>query len=66
MKKSVIVSTAAGMMALAAACSEAPKTEVVIGTYGEHLYTYSFNHQTLEFTETANAKAWNASYALAE
>ena len=66
MKKSVIVSTAAGMMALAAACSEAPKTEVVIGTYGEHLYTYSFNHQTLEFTETAKAKAWNASYALAE
>ena len=62
MKRSIIVMTAA----LAAACSEAPKTEVVIGTYGEHLYTYSFNHQTLEFTETANAKAWNASYALAE
>ena len=62
MKKSIIVMTAA----LAAACSEAPKTEVVIGTYSEHLYTYSFNHQTLEFTETAKAKAWNASYALAE
>ena len=65
MKKSVIVSTAAGMMALAAACSEAPKTEVVIGTYGEHLYTYSFDHQTLEFSEVAKAEARNASYALA-
>lgn len=61
MKKSIIVMTAA----LAAACSEAPKTEVVIGTYGEHLYTYSFDHQTLEFSEVAKAEARNASYALA-
>ncbi len=61
MKKSIIVMTAA----IAAACSEAPKTEVVIGTYGEHLYTYSFDHQTLEFSEVAKAEARNASYALA-
>ena len=61
MKKSIIVMTAV----LAAACSEAPKTEVVIGTYGEHLYTYSFDHQTLEFSEMAKAEARNASYALA-
>ena len=46
MKRAIIVMTAA----LAAACSEAPKTEVVIGTYGEHLYTYSCDHQTLEFS----------------
>ena len=62
MKKSIIVMTAV----LAAACSEAPKTEVVIGTYGEHLYTYSFDHQTLEFSKVAKAEARNASYALAE
>ena len=61
MKRSIIVMTAA----LAAACSEAPKTEVVIGTYGEHLYTYSFDHQTLEFSKVAKAEARNASYALA-
>ena len=62
MKRSIIVMTAA----LAAACSEAPKTEVAIGTYGEQLYTYSFDHQTLEFSEVAKAEARNASYALAE
>lgn len=62
MKKSVIVMAAA----LAAACAEAPKTEVVIGTYGEQLYTYSLDRQNLQFTRQDEAQAWNASYALAE
>ena len=39
---------------------------LVIGTYGEHLYIYNLDCQTLEFTLKAQAEAKNASYALAE
>ena len=37
---------------------------LVIGTYGEHLYIYNLDCQTLEFTLKAQAEAKNASYAL--
>ena len=38
--------------------------DLLIGTYGEHLYVYNLNCQTLEFTLKAKAEAKNASYAL--
>ena len=40
--------------------------DLVIGTYGEHLYIYNIDCQTLELTLKAKAEAKNASYALAE
>lgn len=40
--------------------------DLVIGTYGEHIYIYNLDCQTLEFTLKAKAEAKNASYALAE
>ena len=40
--------------------------DLVIGTYGEHLYIYKLDCKTLEFTLKAKAEAKNASYALAE
>lgn len=40
--------------------------DLVIGTYGEHIYIYNIDCQTLEFTLKAKAEAKNASYALAE
>ena len=40
--------------------------DLVIGTYGEHLYIYNLDCKTLEFTLKAKAEAKNASYALAE
>lgn len=40
--------------------------DLLIGTYGEQLYVYNLNCQTLEFTLKAKAEAKNASYALAE
>lgn len=40
--------------------------EICVGTYGDSLYTYSFDPKTLEFKETGSAKAVNPSYALSE
>lgn len=40
--------------------------DLVIGTYGEHIYIYNLDCKTLEFTLKAKAEAKNASYALAE
>ena len=40
--------------------------DLVIGTYGEYLYIYNIDCQTLELTLKAKAEAKNASYALAE
>ena len=40
--------------------------DLVIGTYGEHIYIYNIDCQTLELTLKAKAEAKNASYALAE
>lgn len=41
-------------------------TELVIGTYGENVYVYDFDRQSLEFTLKGRAEAKNASYALAK
>ena len=38
--------------------------DLVVGTYGNHLYIYNFDCQTLEFTMKSQAEARNASYAL--
>ena len=40
------------------------KIDLVIGTYGEHLYIYNLDCQTLEFRLKAQAEAKNPSYAL--
>lgn len=38
---------------------------LVVGTYGNHLYRYSFNTETLEFSLCTKAEALNPSYAIA-
>lgn len=40
--------------------------DLLIGTYGDNIYRYNLDCQTLEFTLKAKAEAKNASYALAE
>ena len=40
------------------------KIDLVIGTYGEHLYIYNLDCQALEFTLKAQTEAKNPSYAL--
>ena len=45
--------------------SEGKVSQLVIGTYGEHLYTYSFDHKQNKFEFQDKAEAHNASYALA-
>ena len=37
---------------------------LAVGTYGEHLYTYKLDTESLEFIETGRAKAINSSYAV--
>lgn len=41
------------------------QTEIVIGTYGDHLYRYSFDSETLTFNFQSKSEARNPSYALA-
>ena len=45
--------------------SEGKVSQLVIGTYGEHIYTYSFDHRQNKFEFQNKAQAHNASYALA-
>ena len=45
--------------------SEGKVSELVIGTYGEHIYTYSFDHRLNKFEFQDKSAAYNASYALA-
>ena len=45
--------------------SEEKVSQLVIGTYGEHIYTYSFDHKQNKFEFQDKAEAHNASYALA-
>ena len=40
--------------------------DLIIGTYGEHIYIYNLDCQTLELTLKARVEAKNASYALAD
>lgn len=42
------------------------RTELIIGTYGENIYLYSFDGETLEFTPRGRVEAKDASYALEE
>lgn len=42
------------------------KMEIVIGTYGDNLYRYSFDMTSHEFSLTGTAKASNPSYVLAD
>ena len=44
---------------------EGTVSELVIGTYGEHIYTYSFDHRQNKFEFQEKVEAHNASYALA-
>ena len=63
MKRISILMTAA---VIATGCGKTDdKLNILIGTYGENLYVYSFDQNSLEFTEKAKSEAWNASYALA-
>ena len=39
-------------------------SRIAVGTYGEHIYTYEFNHHTNEFVLKEKMAARNASYAL--
>ena len=48
-------------------CAKAQNSiDLLIGTYGDNIYRYNLDCQTLEFTLKAKAEAKNASYALAE
>ena len=38
--------------------------DLTVGTYGEHVYTYQFDTETLAFTETGRMNAVDPSYAL--
>ena len=40
-------------------------SQLTIGTYGEHVYTYTFNHKEMTFTLKDKVAAHNASYAIA-
>lgn len=44
--------------------SEGKVSQLVIGTYGEHIYTYSFDHRQNKFELLDKTEAHNASYAL--
>ncbi len=46
--------------------SEGKVSQLVIGTYGEHIYTYSFDHRQNKFEFQNKTEAHNASYALAD
>lgn len=63
MKRISILMTAA---IIATGCGKTDdKLNILIGTYGENIYVYSFDQNSLEFTEKAKSEARNASYALA-
>ena len=63
MKRISILMTAA---VIATGCGKTDdKLNILIGTYGENIYVYSFDQSSLEFTEKAKTEARNASYALA-
>lgn len=59
----VLIGTAVLLM-LSSSDKKDGKTQIVIGTYGEHLYRYSFDPQTLEFELQSKAQTRNPSYVL--
>ena len=64
MKKVILAS--ALMIGILSCSTPQNDIDLVIGTYGEHLYIYNLDCRTLEFTLKAKAEAKNASYALAD
>ena len=44
--------------------NDAEKIDLAIGTYGENIYEYSFDTESLEFTHKTTFKAQNGSYCL--
>ena len=53
-----------GFMLLLAGGQKDTASQLVIGTYGENVYLYTFDHKDGTFTLDGKAKARNASYAL--
>ena len=41
-------------------------SKIAVGTYGEHIYTYEFNHHTNEFVQTDKTHSWLPSYLSAQ
>jgi len=63
MKRISILMTAA---VIATGCGKTDdKMNILIGTYGENIYVYYFDQNSLEFKVAGRAEARNASYALA-
>ena len=44
--------------------SEKSAMKINVGTYGDHIYTYAFDTETLEFTLLEKVEAHNASYVI--
>lgn len=42
------------------------RIDLTVGTYGEHIYLYSFDCESLEFTSRGRVEAMDASYVLEE
>lgn len=61
MKRFIIILTA--LILLTCSCSNS--IDLIIGTYGDHIYCYSFDSGSHTFTFKGKAKAANASYAIA-
>lgn len=64
--KSFIAFASAVLVCSCANIQDTSEIKLVIGTYGENLYTYSLDNQKLEFTLHSKAAAMNPSYALAD
>ena len=46
--------------------SEPPVVKINVGTYGDYIYRYAFDAETMEFTLLEKAEAHNASYLIQE
>ncbi len=59
-----VVLAALGLLYVMGGMGDGKSINLTVGTYGEYLYTYKFDTETLEFTETGRTKAVNPSYAV--
>ena len=55
-----------GAFALFTLLDREDSIDIVVGTYGENIYTYSFDTESLSFMEKGKTEAQNASYALSD
>ena len=55
-----------GTLALFTLLEKGGTIDILVGTYGENIYTYSFDTETQEFQEKSKAEAENASYVLSD